>query len=151
MDTKKEDQQGWQQSEAASTGDGRDAPKDGWNTAKSNENDAWTTPSADPWEQPVQMTSDAPPLKGEPVPEKTPEAKEEEPSSVAAEAINSSEKEQLSSLSPSSAANKAKQSVGRRLKQDAPVVLPNSGATISDVEVKFGSLGLEDSTEGDVR
>lgn len=90
----------------------------------------------------------------EPVPEKVPEPQEPEqqqPSSVAAAAgvedTNIGEKEQLSSSSPISAANKAKQSTGRRLKQDVPVVLPNSGSAVSDVEVRFGSLGLEDSTE----
>ncbi|KAG0174782.1 RNAPII degradation factor [Apophysomyces sp. BC1034] len=45
---------------------------------------------------------------------------------------------------------KQKAPPGRRLKQDAPVVLPSNGVSLTSVDVKFGSLNLEDSMKESV-
>lgn len=39
---------------------------------------------------------------------------------------------------------KSKTPIGRRLKQDAPVVMPGGGASLGTMGVKFGSLNLND-------
>ncbi|KAI9497842.1 hypothetical protein BDB00DRAFT_802119 [Zychaea mexicana] len=141
---------------------------DGWDTEAKITDKTTTT---DPWTEPDQPTSFGSALLKEDIAENTKDEQKqpppqipetldsttEEPMDSTAEAETANDKEQTASSSSSSSPSplpqpvtvdsKVRQSVGRRLRQDEPVVLPNS-ATLSGVDVKFGTLSLEDSTVG---
>jgi hypothetical protein len=75
------------------------------------------------------------------------------PSAVPNPSVSETTSEPAASVEPTKPTEltgvKAKTPIGRRLKQDAPVVMPGGGAGLSSMGVKFGSLNLndEDSTE----
>ncbi|KAI8145798.1 hypothetical protein BJV82DRAFT_666361 [Fennellomyces sp. T-0311] len=134
---------------------------DGWNaTPAANEN------NNDPWTQTEQQSSLEPSDTKEDVRE---EIKEEpESRSKITETLESTEmsngapaqveaandKEQTASTSTSppvaaiAADTKVRQPIGRRVRPEEPVVLPNSNTSLAGVDVKFGSLNLDDTTPG---
>ncbi|KAG2180178.1 hypothetical protein INT43_003967 [Umbelopsis isabellina] len=70
------------------------------------------------------------------------------PSAVPNPSVSETTAESAASVEPSKPTEltgvKAKTPIGRRLKQDAPVVMPGGGAGLSSMGVKFGSLNLND-------
>ncbi|KAI9313814.1 hypothetical protein BX666DRAFT_1973864 [Dichotomocladium elegans] len=149
---KKEEQEQEQtttETTTAAIGTGWDASSnDGWNTK-----DAWNTTNDKPADEHFR---DTPPATEEatdawtsveqeipksPVAERSPKESKSAitltPKSTPAAAIQSPKDEPIAPV---------KKTNTRRLKQDAPVVLPNTGASLSSIGVKFGSLTLEETT-----
>lgn len=142
-----------------------DPIKDNWNTTTEATQDGWKTTSdatvneswnavaesttQDGWPQSETTKNDTS------TDEKQDETKEAVQSAEVAETPAEKPAPEDKEPSPRVAPTKVKQPIGRRLKQDAPVVLPTSSTTLTSVDVKFGSLSLDDtaveSTETETR
>ncbi|KAG0165064.1 RNAPII degradation factor [Apophysomyces sp. BC1015] len=117
-------------------------PNKGYNAPAEEEKkapvkDEWSVPAKDEWSAPAQDAWSS--TTTEPVEVVKEETQTEPIKSAPVEAEESTVEPTVTE------STKPKQPVSRRLKQDAPVVLPNSGTTLTSVGVKFGSLNLEDN------
>ncbi|KAI9320998.1 hypothetical protein BX666DRAFT_1913508 [Dichotomocladium elegans] len=146
----------WDAPAAASTlsGDGWGAPSS--TQEKSHETPGWDEPASTALKEQDSSSSaaltdawtstEAKITKEENEPFKEVEGKSFEASSIEAEAENTTSAAAEALPEPISTSRKPMATTSRRLKQDVPVVLPDTGASINSIGVKFGSLSLDDGT-----
>lgn len=116
-----------------------------WNTEtrQQTKTDGWNASSDDAWNEPVNTqpaTTTTTTTDGWGAPSEPPISSSLDLSS---EPTKEPENQAPAATEQDALAQK-RQSTLRRLKQDAPVVLPNNSATLSAIGVKFGSLSLDD-------
>ncbi|KAI9492727.1 hypothetical protein BDB00DRAFT_883374 [Zychaea mexicana] len=126
----------WDEPAAAATSDEWNAPSttttDGWG-APTEETSATTTTTTEKEPETTTTTTTTP---------ITTETHEEKPAEI--EPANEQQQQQLPQEEVPVTRKQSTNS--RRLKQDAPVVLPNNSASLSSIGVKFGSLNLDDNS-----
>ncbi|KAF7729431.1 RNAPII degradation factor [Apophysomyces ossiformis] len=107
--------------------------------------DEWSAPTKDEWSAPAKDEWTAPAQDGWTAATTEPVEPVKDEAQTEADNVPASEPAESTTEPIATETTKSKQPVSRRLKQDAPVVLPNSGTTLTSVGVKFGSLNLDDN------